>query len=291
MRLLLQGPSGAGKTMGALLIAHGLAGGDWTKVAVIDTENGSADLYADLGEYRVLRLTAPFTPERYAEALGVCEQAGMQVIILDSITPEWEHLLDYHASLPGNSFSAWAKVTPRHTAFIQRLLLSPAHIIATVRAKTEYLLAEKNGKQVPEKVGLKSIQREGLDYEFTLVFEVDLRHQATATKDRTRLYSDQVPVRLCAEVGETLRQWCQTGTQPKPEEGVLRAIGQCRTLAELTQLYHSLPVEQQTELKAQFQAHKYHLQVAANTSNSPIPLSSFLHPQPQPTYGNLATRA
>ncbi|MGY2132356.1 hypothetical protein ACW9KT_09015 [Hymenobacter sp. HD11105] len=88
MRLLLQGPSGASKTMGAIQVAQGLAGGDWSKVAVIDSENGSADLYDDLGEYRVLRLSFPFSPERYAEAIRVCEQAGMQIIILDSITPE-----------------------------------------------------------------------------------------------------------------------------------------------------------------------------------------------------------
>ena len=92
--------------MSALLIAKGIAEGAWQKVAIIDTENHSADLYSDIGGYQVLHLASPFTPERYIQTINTCESAGMEVIILDSITHEWEYLLDYHASLPGNSFTA-----------------------------------------------------------------------------------------------------------------------------------------------------------------------------------------
>ena len=95
IKMALQGPSGSGKTMSSLLMAKGLSGGDLSKVAIIDTENGSADLYAHLGNYNVLSLTPPFTPENYIKAIQVCEEAGMEVIIIDSISHEWDELLDF----------------------------------------------------------------------------------------------------------------------------------------------------------------------------------------------------
>jgi len=293
MHLLLQGSSGSGKTMSALLLAHGLAAGDWSKVALIDSERGSAHLYADLGAYQVLPLTTPFTPERYLDALAICEQAGMQVIILDSITHCWEYLLDYHASLPGNSFTAWSKVTPRHNAFVDRLLRSSAHIIATVRSKTEYALSEKNGKQVPEKLGMKSIQRDGLDYEFSLVFELDSKHYAVATKDRTRLFAEQPPFRLGEGTGQALLVWCGTGspTAPQDEQGVRQAIRQVRTLDELVTLYYRTAPEHQASLRAEFQEQKQHLQSLLQAPSSLGADHLYLQPLPTNTHGNLAHSA
>jgi hypothetical protein len=113
IRMLLQGTSGSGKTMSALRIAQGLSDGDWQKIAIIATENQSANLYSNLGDYNVVHLKAPFTPESYLEAIEICEQAGMEVIILDSISHSWEYLLDYHSSPPGNSFTNWYKVNLR----------------------------------------------------------------------------------------------------------------------------------------------------------------------------------
>src|SRR5688572_18717589 len=101
IRLCLQGPSGSGKTYSALLLAYGLCN-DWAKIAVIDTENGSASLYSHLGDYNVLPLSEPFSPEKYIEAMQVCQSEGIEVIILDTISFEWEYLLEYHGSLPGN---------------------------------------------------------------------------------------------------------------------------------------------------------------------------------------------
>jgi len=184
IKMGLQAPSGAGKTYSALLLAYGLIN-DWSKIAVIDTENHSADLYAHLGNYKVLAFEQPFSPERYIQAIEVCEKAGMEAIIIDSISHEWEGvggILDIHGAMMGNSFTNWAKVTPRHNAFVQKLLQSSSHIIATIRSKQDYVLSEKNGKMVPEKIGLKGVTREGLDYEFTIVLELDLKHQATAQK-------------------------------------------------------------------------------------------------------------
>lgn len=213
IKLGLQGPSGSGKTYSALLLAYGLCH-DWLKIAVIDTENHSADLYANLGRYNVLNLSKPFTPERYSEAIEACENAGMQVIIIDSISQEWEGsggIIETHANMVGNSFTNWNAVTPRHNAFVQKILQSPCHIIATIRCKQDYVLSEKNGKFVPEKVGLKGVTRDGMDYEFTLVFDLDIKHQAKASKDRTGLFMDTFPFIIKSETGKRILDWCLMG--------------------------------------------------------------------------------
>ncbi len=212
IKLALQGPSGSGKTMSALLLASGIA--DWSKIAVIDTENHSADLYAHLGDYNVLQLSKPFTPERYIKAIESCEQADMDVIIIDSVSHEWEGsggILDLHGNMPGNSFTNWAKMTPRHNAFVQKILESKCHIIATIRTKTDYTLTDKNGKMVPEKVGLKGITRDGMDYEFTIVFDLDIKHQANATKDRTGLFMDKPEEVITSSYGKKILDWCNSG--------------------------------------------------------------------------------
>ena len=140
IKMALQGASGSGKTYSSLLLAKGLTDGDLSKVAIIDTENGSADLYAHLGNYNVLQLTPPFTPENYIKAMQVCEEAGIKVIIIDSISHEWDELLDFHSKLAGNSFTNWAKVTPRQKGFMNKILQVNAHVIATMRTKQDYVL-------------------------------------------------------------------------------------------------------------------------------------------------------
>lgn len=131
IKLALQGCAGSGKTYSALLLAYGMTA-DWSKIAVIDSENGSADLYAHLGTYNVVSLGGDYSPENYIEAITLCENAGMDVIIVDSISQCWDYLLDFHASLQGNSFANWAKVTPRQNAFVQKILQSAVHIICTM---------------------------------------------------------------------------------------------------------------------------------------------------------------
>lgn len=212
MRLALQGASGSGKTYSSLLLACGMAS-DWTKIAVIDTENGSADLYAHLGAYNVLSLSEPYNPEKYIDAIGICESAGMEVIIIDSISHCWDYLLDFHANLQGNSFANWAKVTPRQNAFVQKILQSPAHIICTMRTKQDYVLNEKNGKLVPEKVGLKAMQRDGMDYEFTVVLDIDLKHHVQASKDRTGLFMGRPEFTITPKVGQAILNWCNLNSQ------------------------------------------------------------------------------
>jgi len=240
MRMSLQGPSGSGKTYGALKIAFGLCG-DWSKICVIDSESTSSDLYAHLGHFNVLGIGVPFSPEMYIEAIELAEKAGMEVIILDSISHEWEGeggILQIHSNMPGNSFTNWNKVTPRHNAFVQKMLQSKAHIIATIRTKMDYVLNEKNGKQVPEKVGLKGVTRDGMDYEFTLVLDLDIKHNATASKDRTGVFMDKPAFVISEETGQTITSWCNIDENV---DQVIEDIRKANSNQELQLIYNSYP--------------------------------------------------
>ena len=255
MKMALQGSSGSGKTMSALVLAEGLCG-NLDIVAVIDTEAGSANLYAHLGPYQVLSLEAPHTPERYIEAVTACLQAGMEVIIIDSISHCWEWLLEYHGNLQGNSFANWNKVTPRHRAFIDCILQAKAHVIATMRSKTDYALSEKNGKQVPEKVGLKAVQRDGVDYEFTLVFDLDNHHQAKASKDRTSMFADKPEFVITKATGQKILDWCQVGISSL--EAIKAKIRQATRIEDLNALYRQYPESYQS-LEPDFKQRKAEL--------------------------------
>ena len=274
MRLTIQGPSGSGKTYGALLIAYGLCG-NLSKVCCIDTENSSAELYAHLGDYNTIQLAAPFAPEKFIEAIKLCEQSGIEVIIIDSASHEWDGIggiLDIHAAIPGNSFTAWSKVTPRHNAFIQTILQSNAHIITTVRSKQEYILSDKNGRQVPEKVGMKGIQRDGYEYDSTLAFELMLNHTAFVSKDRTGLFEGKHEIVLTPEIGRKIKQWCEEGDDVSVND-VTERIGECKSIQELLQLFHSYP-QYQGALKPEFEQRKRQLiigeEVQKELANQPI---------------------
>lgn len=270
IKLALQGPSGSGKTKSALLIAYGLCG-SWEKIGIIDTENRSADLYADLGPYNVLPLAPPFTPERYIEAIGVCLNSGMQVIIVDSISHEWEGIggiLETHSGMLGNSFTNWAKLTPRHNAFIQTLLQADAHIIGAIRTKQEYVLSDKGGKIVPEKLGMKGITKEGLDYEFTVVLDLDTTLHAKVSKDRTQLFFGKPDFIPTVDTGAMILKWCGQGTGSYPvttPEDIIQAIHACTTNEELLALYNANPLLQQS-LNHEFGQRKQQL-LANNFSN------------------------
>ncbi|MBC5840434.1 AAA family ATPase [Flavobacterium sp. F-380] len=236
IKMALQAPSGAGKSYSALLLAKGLTNGNLSKVAVIDTEAGSSNLYAHLGSYNVLNLKSPHSPERYIEAIELCIKSGMEVIILDSISHCWDFLLDYHASLTGNSFTNWNKITPRQKAFVEKILQSDVHIICTMRVKQDYVLSERNGKMVPEKVGLKAIQRDEISYEFTIVFDIDYKHFATASKDRTNLFEGKPQFVINSNTGKKILDWCNS-TMTKEELKV--KVSECNNLSELTNLYNN----------------------------------------------------
>lgn len=214
MRLAIHGPSGSGKTYSALQLAKGLTKNN--QIAVIDTEAGSAALYSNLTSFKVLRLEQPFTPETFIEAITICENAGCDVIIIDSLSHEWEGsggVLEIHGHMPGNSFANWSKVMPRHNRLVQKILTSSSHIIATLRTKQDYLIDQSNGRMTIQKVGLKPVQKEGIDYEFTLAFDMDIHHKASASKDRTGLFIDKDPFVITPQTGIKIKEWCnQTST-------------------------------------------------------------------------------
>jgi len=237
IKLAMQGCAGSGKTYSSLLLAYGLTN-DWNKIAVIDSENGSADLYAHLGAYNVLNLNNNFSPENYIEAIAICEKAGIEVIIIDSLSQSWDFLLQCHTEMVGNSFTNWGKITPRQNGFIQRILQSNCHVICTMRTKQDYVLSERNGKMVPEKVGLKAIMREGVDYEFTIVFDVDMKHYANTSKDRTGLFMGKPEFVISDNTGKRILDWCNSGVSV---ESVKADISKAQTVEELNSIYHQHP--------------------------------------------------
>lgn len=225
LRLGMSGPAGSGKTYSALLIAHGLGG----RIGLIDTEHGSGDLYADLlpEGYDVLQLTPPFTPARYIEAIHAFEAAGVQTIIVDSLSHAWSGeggSLDRHGKIAdrsGNSWQAWRQVTPEHNALVETLLQSPCHVIATMRAKTEYVQEkdERTGRQVVRKIGLAPVMRDGIEYEFTIFMELDSQHMAHVGKDRTRLFDGMI-IKPDEETGRELLAWLDSGAQAPVRTGL-----------------------------------------------------------------------
>lgn len=265
IKMALQAPSGAGKSYSAILLAQGLTNGNLSKVAVIDTEAGSSNLYAHIGSYNVLNLESPHSPERYMEAIDLCIKSGMEVIILDSISHCWDFLLDYHASLTGNSFTNWNKITPRQKAFVEKILQSDVHIICTMRVKQDYVLSEKNGKMVPEKVGLKAIQRDEISYEFTIVFDIDYKHFATASKDRTNLFEGKPQFVINSNTGKKILDWCNSNMT----KGELQVkVSESNSLSELTALYNE-NLELAKTIEQEFIAKKKLLQVlTANISSN-----------------------
>lgn len=250
IRLGLSAVSGGGKTYSAILIAKGLCG-DLNKVAVIDTENCSADLYAHLGDFNVLPLTAPFTPERYIEAIKSCEKAGMEVIVIDSISHEWDGkggCLEIVESL-GGKYQDWAKVTPRHSAFIESILHSPSHLITTVRRKQDYDMIRDGNKVRVEKAGLREITREGFEYELTINLEMDTHHNAQASKDRTGLFMGRPAFVPSEKTGELIAAWCDQGDDAfviRPGSEWYNRVDQCSTHKELVELYQSNKTEVDT---------------------------------------------
>ena len=227
LRIGISGPSGSGKTYSALLLARGLTD-SWEKIVLIDTENGSGDLYSNMGEYSVLTLDAPFTPERYIEAIRSCEDSGADVVIIDSTSHEWEgkggcleaNEAIAQARFKGNTWSAWSQTTPRHQKFIEAITTSKCHIITTARSKTETINVDGKIK----KAGTKDIQREGFEYEFTIMFNIDRdKHNATASKDRTELFIDRDPFVISEKTGKELIKWNESGADPVNKDAEYQA--------------------------------------------------------------------
>lgn len=237
LRIGISGPSGFGKTYSALLLAYGMTG-DYSKVAVIDTENQSANLYANLGAFNTLDLQAPYTPENYIKAIEICEKADMEVILIDSITHEWSGkggCLEIHEKL-GGRFQDWARVSPRHQSFIDKILQSNCHIITTTRRKVDYSMdKDTSGRTKVFKHGTKEITREGYEYELSVNFELlNDKHLVSASKDRTGLFMDKPEFVINAATGKKLIAWCNNGVDLAKAK---KEISSCDTIEGLRHLY------------------------------------------------------
>lgn len=170
IKIGLGGIAGTGKTMSALKLAYGLCG-DWSKICVLDSEQSSSELYSNLGEFWVIPINDP-SPSTYVKAIKTCIDNGIEVVIYDSITHEWEYLLEYQTEISRrdpkkNSYTAWAEITPLHNAFKKSILEAPVHIITTVRKKQEHAMVSENGKTTVQKLGLADITR---DKKYILIF-------------------------------------------------------------------------------------------------------------------------
>lgn len=231
LRLGISGPAGSGKTVSALLIAYGITN-DWSKIALVDTEAGSGELYAgttigetDISQYHVATITPPFEPQKYISAIKAAENSGFEVVILDSISHAWMGeggLLDTQGKVAariGNSYAAWREVTPLHNQFVEAMLQSKIHVIATMRSKQEFVQEkdEKSGKSIVRKLGMAPIQRDGMDYEFTVVFDLSHEHIAAASKDRTSIFDGKyfLPTQ---ETGKLLKEWLDVGAPTSKKE-------------------------------------------------------------------------
>jgi len=242
LRLALCGVSGSGKTTAALRVARGLGG----KTALIDTENGSASLYADRFDFDVLELEAPYSPDRFMKAIESAEQAGYDNVIIDSMSHEWvgsggclEMNDTLKAKFKGNSFGAWAEVGKQHIKFLEKIVTSKVHIIATVRMKSEHTQDQKTKKV--SKIGMKYEMRDDFEYEFTSVFDIDRdSHLALASKDRTSLFGESLHS-LDEKLGDQLLEWLNSGKN--------YYMGDEKT-AELNNLLNALPSDKQDEVRA-----------------------------------------
>lgn len=215
LKIAITGPSGSGKTFSALELASGLG----KKIALVDTENDSASLYSDRFTFDSLVIEPPYTIDKYRQAIQDAEKEGYEVLVIDSISHAWAGdggLLSKKEAMDargGNSYTNWGGITKEHEAFKSKLLNAGLHLICTMRSKQDYVLETNDkGKQTPRKVGLAPIQRDGMEYEFTTVFDVAMDHNAQASKDRTGLFDGQI-TKVTQKTGEKLIDWLSGATQ------------------------------------------------------------------------------
>ncbi len=237
LRVGISAPSGYGKTYSSLLAAFGMCN-DWKKICVIDTEESSG-LYHSLGPFNVINIKAPFNPEKFSSAIKLAEDSGMDVIIVDSYSAEWQGqggCLDIHESL-GGRFQDWALVKKRHQALIDAILTSKCHIITCVRRKVEYSLDKDNtGKSKVFKLGTKEITQEGFEYELDVNFEIiNDNHLCRATKDRLNYFMNKPEFIINSATGKKL---IDLVSSPDILIQMKKRVVECMTLKELSMLYN-----------------------------------------------------
>lgn len=222
-RLGLSGPSGSGKTESALRVARGMAGADG-RIAVLDTEYGSASLYSDRHNFDVIEIRAPFSVDKYIDGIKAAEEEGYDVLIIDSLTHAWAgeggilEEVDRRQTAGSNKMVAWQWGTKAQNALTHAILNSKVHVIGTFRAKPGYAIEQNNGRTEVRKVGMESVQRDGFEFEFTTVLMLGMDHFAACTttgKNRSPLFTDAR--QLSVQDGLDLMAWLEQGADVTPE--------------------------------------------------------------------------
>ncbi len=220
LRMALMGPSGSGKTYTALTFATELAphGG---KIALIDTERGSAALYSDKFNFDACDLDT-FDPQNYIDAIAAAAQAGYDVLIIDSLSHAWSGeggVLD-QVSRRGGDFSQWGKVgTPLQNKLIKAILDAPMHVIVTMRVKTEYAVEQDDkGKMKPKRIGLGAVQRDGVEYEFDIIGTIDIQNNLTIEKTRMDSIVGETITKPGREFARRIMAWLSDGAAPPTDE-------------------------------------------------------------------------
>ena len=227
-KTFISGPAGSGKSQSSIELGTGLfrkCGG--TGIAYIGTEGDRDKLYAEMKskhgdyyfQYDLCQLSEPFSTDKYIAGINEAIDAGYKVCIIDGLSAEWKWLNDTHDKMPGNSFTNWAKLKPKHRELLDLILSAPMHIICCARGKDEWILEDKNGKSVPKKVGLGSQTDKDISYEVMLSLQIEQdTHLAHADKDNTGLWPETRYTIITAKDGEALYDWCEQGevAPPKP---------------------------------------------------------------------------
>jgi hypothetical protein len=228
LRFAISGVSGGGKTYTALTLAEGLG----NKIAVIDTEHGSSSLYADRFEFDCCNLVQ-YHPTQYIEAIRYAGQNGYDVIVVDSLSHAWWEMLN----LAGGNFNNWAKVKPLERALTQAILGSPAHVIVTMRAKTEYAQEkDSSGRTIVKKLGTQAVQAQGIEYEFDVAGEIDINHCLTISKSRFPELADTRWMHPDSKLAETILDCLSKGkelAQSASSEIPMATSEQARTVKSL----------------------------------------------------------
>lgn len=214
LKLGISGPSGSGKTTAALRLARGLVG-PTAPIALLDTENGSASLYADLTAFDTLNMNPPYQVAKFTASIEAAVAAGYRALIIDSASHEWKELLTEKEALDargGNSYTNWGSISKKHEAFLAAIRNAPIHLICCLRAKDKHEIQEKDGKKAVVKLGQGSEMRDGFEYELTTSWDLAMDHSARAGKDRTRVFDGRIEP-ITEATGRELATWLASGAQ------------------------------------------------------------------------------
>lgn len=242
LKIGVAGGPGSGKSLSSILMAYGIIKKEypdmsdddiWGHIAVVDTENHSAELYADreiagqsIGEFCTVAIEPPFTSDKYLEAIDLCKESDIYLVIIDSLTHLWDGeggAKDKQANIAkrtGNSFTSWREPKAEFKRVLDRILQTDMHFIVTMRSKVEYAQEVVNGKTVVRKVGMNPIVADGTDYEFSIVFDLDADHVAMASKDRTGMFDGQY-FKISRDTGYKLVDWLNTAKSTSTPEKIV----------------------------------------------------------------------